>query len=88
MRRLTLNKIASVAMRLNLRRQVVLGAEIPAETGTVVVGRETHLGVGVSVRNNLTLGARSVVGVGAAVVADLPDDVVAVGVPARVVRRR
>jgi hypothetical protein len=39
MRRLTLNKIASVATRLNLRRQVVLGTEIPAETGTLVVGR-------------------------------------------------
>jgi sugar O-acyltransferase (sialic acid O-acetyltransferase NeuD family) len=56
--------------------------------GTVVVGDESHLGVGVCVRNNLSIGARTVVGVGAAVVADLPDDVVAYGVPARVQRTR
>lgn len=55
--------------------------------GQVVVGRSAHLAVGVSVRNGITIGARSVVGVGAAVVSDLPDDVVAYGVPARVVRQ-
>lgn len=51
--------------------------------GTVEVGEGTWLGVGVSVRNNLTIGPWATVGVGAAVVADLPADVVAVGVPAR-----
>jgi sugar O-acyltransferase (sialic acid O-acetyltransferase NeuD family) len=52
--------------------------------GTVSVGSLTHLGVGVSVRNNLTIGSRTTVGVGAAVVSDLPDAVVAIGVPAKV----
>ncbi|MCB9671461.1 MAG: acetyltransferase [Alphaproteobacteria bacterium] len=51
--------------------------------GTVHVGEGTHLGVGVSVRNNVRIGSWSVVGVGAAVVSDLPDDVVCIGVPAR-----
>ena len=39
MRRVTVNKIASIAQRLALRKQVVLGPDIPAQTGTVVVGR-------------------------------------------------
>ena len=39
MRRITVNKIASVAARLDLRRQVVLGKDIPATTGTVIAGR-------------------------------------------------
>lgn len=39
MRRLTLNKIASVTANLALRRQVVLGEDIPAVSGTVVAGR-------------------------------------------------
>ncbi len=54
--------------------------------GTVSVGEGAHLGVGVNVRNNLAIGAWTMVGVGAAVVADLPEKVVAYGVPARVVR--
>lgn len=39
MRRITVNKIASVAARLDLRKQVVLGQTIPATTGTVIAGR-------------------------------------------------
>jgi sugar O-acyltransferase (sialic acid O-acetyltransferase NeuD family) len=50
--------------------------------GTVTIG----VGVGASVRNNVVIGEWSVVGVGAAVVADLPAHVVAFGNPARVQR--
>ncbi|MCP5023970.1 MAG: hypothetical protein GY930_19665 [bacterium] len=39
MKRITLNKIASVTRNLHLRQQVVLGTEIPAEIGTVVACR-------------------------------------------------
>jgi len=39
MKRVTVNKIASVTAALHLRRQLVLGKEIPARAGTVVVGR-------------------------------------------------
>lgn len=53
--------------------------------GEVVVGEGTHLAVGVRSRNRIRIGAWSVVGVGAAVVKDIPDRVVAYGVPARVV---
>ncbi|MES1182699.1 MAG: NeuD/PglB/VioB family sugar acetyltransferase [Myxococcales bacterium] len=54
--------------------------------GQVTVGRRAHLAVGVSVRNGVRIGDGSLVGVGAAVVADLPHAIVAVGVPAKVVR--
>ncbi|MDF3072326.1 MAG: putative acetyltransferase [Polyangiaceae bacterium] len=54
--------------------------------GEVRVGEGAHLGVGVSVRNRARIGEWSVVGVGAAVVTDLPDRIVAYGVPARVMR--
>jgi acetyltransferase EpsM len=55
--------------------------------GEVSLGPGTHLGVGVSVRNKAQIGSWSIVGVGAAVIADLPDSVVAFGVPAVVIRR-
>jgi maltose O-acetyltransferase len=51
------------------------------------VGSGAWLGGGVIVGPGVTVGERTVVGAGAVVVRDLPADVVAVGNPARVVRR-
>jgi maltose O-acetyltransferase len=44
------------------------------------------LGGGVIVGPGVTIGTNSVVGAGAVVVRDLPANVVAVGIPARVIR--
>lgn len=54
--------------------------------GSCEIGRAALVGIGVSVLPNMTIGARSVIGAGAAVARDIPADVIAVGVPARVVK--
>jgi sugar O-acyltransferase (sialic acid O-acetyltransferase NeuD family) len=56
--------------------------------GTVQIGARTALGVGANVVHRVTIGADTVVGAGALVLDDLPDGVVAYGVPTRVVRTR
>jgi sugar O-acyltransferase (sialic acid O-acetyltransferase NeuD family) len=56
--------------------------------GHVTVGERTALGLGASVIHGVTIGAATVVGAGAVVLTDVPDLVVAHGVPARVVRSR
>jgi len=56
--------------------------------GSVQVGELTHLGVGTAVLPGVQIGARSVIGAGAVVICDIPDGVIAVGVPARVIKRR
>lgn len=56
--------------------------------GGVQVGDQSWIGIGASVRQLVRIGNRVMVGAGAAVVADVPDDVTVVGVPARVVRER
>jgi acetyltransferase EpsM len=55
--------------------------------GRVRVGRGTWVGIGATVIDRVTLGAGSIVGAGAVVLDDVPDGVVAYGVPARVRRR-
>ena len=55
--------------------------------GTVTVGEEAFIGTGASVIPGMRIGARTTVGAGAVVVEDLPPDVVAMGVPARVTRQ-
>jgi sugar O-acyltransferase (sialic acid O-acetyltransferase NeuD family) len=54
--------------------------------GNVSVGEGCYLGIGSSVIQGITIGAWTTVGAGAAVVRDLPDNVTAVGVPARVIK--
>jgi len=52
----------------------------------VSIGARTLIGLGATVLSGCRIGADTIVGAGAVVVEDLPDHVVAVGVPARVVR--
>lgn len=54
----------------------------------VTVGLGAHIGAGATVKQLISIGARSVVGAGAVVVSDVPDDTVAVGVPARPLKKR
>lgn len=50
------------------------------------IERGAWVGVGATISDRLTIGAWSIVGAGAVVVRDIPNGVVAYGVPARVVR--
>jgi UDP-N-acetylbacillosamine N-acetyltransferase len=54
--------------------------------GNVTIGEATMVGVGSAVRDRVRIGAGCVIGAGAAVVCDIPDGALAVGVPARVMR--
>jgi sugar O-acyltransferase (sialic acid O-acetyltransferase NeuD family) len=54
--------------------------------GQIRVGSQTMIGAGTVIRENLRIGARTVVGAGSVVVKDLPDDVTAWGVPAKIMR--
>lgn len=55
--------------------------------GHVEIGRGAHVGLGAVVLPDCRVGALSVIGAGAVVDRDLPGGVVAVGVPARIIRR-
>jgi acetyltransferase EpsM len=53
--------------------------------GRVSIGRGTWLGIGAVVKEKVKIGARTIVGAGAVVVSDIPEGVLAYGVPARVI---
>lgn len=56
--------------------------------GGVTIGAAAWVGIGSSVIQGVTIGAGAVVGAGSVVVRDVPESVVAFGVPARVRRSR
>jgi sugar O-acyltransferase (sialic acid O-acetyltransferase NeuD family) len=55
--------------------------------GGAILGRLSWLGIGATIIHGITVGSGTIVGAGAVVIRDVPDDVIAVGVPA-VVRRK
>ena len=57
-----------------------------ALAGGVKVGSYTQIGIGASVREGITIGDNVIVGAGAVVVKDIPDNVVVVGNPAKILR--
>jgi len=55
-----------------------------ALAGNVEIGCESFLGAGSCVVPGVRIGSRAIVGAGSVVVRDIPDDVTAMGVPARI----
>jgi sugar O-acyltransferase (sialic acid O-acetyltransferase NeuD family) len=71
--------------RIGAHAHIAPGARL---AGGVTVGSETLVGIGSVVLLYKTIGSRTVVGAGAAVTSDLESDAVAVGVPARIIKRK
>ena len=78
------NAGAIVSHDCNVGDFVTLGPNAAA-AGHVTVGAQTLIGVGSSIRPWVRIGSRCEIGAGAAAVSDVPDDMAAIGVPARAV---
>jgi len=75
-----------------IEHDCVIGDHVHIATGarlasTVHVGEGSHIGLGASIRQCIHIGRNAIVGAGAVVVDDVPDNVIVVGVPARILRR-
>jgi sugar O-acyltransferase (sialic acid O-acetyltransferase NeuD family) len=89
----TIGKNAIINTGATVDHDCVLGEAVHLSPGVhlgggVTVGDETWIGIGAVVLDGRTVRERSIVGAGAVVTHDLPHDVVAYGVPARVIRAR
>jgi len=67
--------------------QIVRGQPLQSKGG-IVIGNDAWLGTGVIVVDGVRIGQGAVIGAGSVVTQDVPDGAVAVGVPARVIKRR
>ncbi|HYM60465.1 MAG TPA: acetyltransferase [Thermoanaerobaculia bacterium] len=71
----------------------ILGDFVHVSAGATVganvrIGDEAFIALGASVASERRVGARTIIGAGAVVVRDIPDDVIAYGVPARITSYR
>lgn len=59
----------------------------PRKTGPVTIGENVYIGCGVTVLHGVTIGKNSMIGAGAIVVNDIPANSIAIGMPAKVIRK-
>ena len=90
--RVHIGKHCIVNIRASVSHDCVLGDFVnvnPGATvcGNVTIGESAYIGAGAVIKEKINIGAGSVIGAGAVVVGDLPPNVTAVGVPARVIRQ-
>jgi len=55
--------------------------------GSCCIKKSVYIGIGAVVSDHITIGSNSVIGAGAVVIEDVPDNVLVVGVPARIIKR-
>ena len=57
-----------------------------AVAGRVIIKKGAYLGIGSTVKEYVTIGKNAIIGAGSVVLEDIPDNVVAVGIPAKVIK--
>jgi sugar O-acyltransferase (sialic acid O-acetyltransferase NeuD family) len=82
-----LNRGLSIGHDTELGEYVTLSPGVSI-AGMVNVGSMTTVGIGATIIDELKIGNNSFVGAGAVVVNDVPDNVLVVGVPAKIVKKR
>lgn len=80
------NTMAIVGHDVQVAEDAVISAMVNLG-GAVKVGQRAYVGMGAIIREKLTVGADSIVSMGSVVHRDVPEEVIAMGDPARVVRR-
>ena len=55
--------------------------------GAVIIGRFTYLGLSAVIKEGVKIGNNTIIGMGSVVYKDVPDEVVALGNPARPIKK-
>lgn len=87
-----IGKHVNLNLDCTVGHDVVIGDFVNISPGVHISGYCTlkegcDIGTGVNILPHVTIGRNSVIGAGAAVTKDIPDNVVAVGVPAKVIKK-
>ncbi len=82
-----LNSAVTVDHDTILQDNVIIGPGVHIP-GHVKVRSHTFIGVGSSCVNSVTIGSNCLIGAGSVVTKNIPDNVIAAGVPARVIREK
>jgi acetyltransferase EpsM len=82
----SVNRAATIGHHTHVGDFVTIGPGVNL-AGNCRIGPAVYIGIGATIVDHITIGAHSVVGAGAVVTEDVPERVLVVGVPAKIVKR-
>jgi acetyltransferase EpsM len=82
----SVNRGATIGHHTRIEDFVTMGPGVNL-AGNCRIGAASYIGIGATIIDNLTIGSHSVVAAGAVVTENVPDRVLVMGVPAKVVKR-
>ena len=80
-----LNSGVSIDHDANIQDNVIITPGVHF-AGSVTVGKGSFIGIGVNCINDITIGQNCIIAAGSVITKDIPDGVLAAGVPAKVIR--
>ncbi|MCL2633260.1 MAG: acetyltransferase [Oscillospiraceae bacterium] len=88
----TIGESVAIHPNTNIGHDSVVGNDVVfspfvALSGHCIVGDEVYLGVGAIVKERITIGKNTIIGMGSAVMRDIQEDVIALGNPARAMKK-
>jgi UDP-3-O-[3-hydroxymyristoyl] glucosamine N-acyltransferase LpxD len=80
-----INNLCHIAHNVKIHDYCIITAGVII-CGSTEIGKNTYIAPGAIIKNQLTIGENSLIGMGAVVLADVEDNKVVVGIPAKVIR--
>lgn len=85
---IVIHKRCVIGKNCHISQNVTLGGGGGPEGGLPILGDNVTVGTGAVILGNVHIGNNVIIGANAVVLSDIPDNAVAVGVPAKVVKYR
>jgi sugar O-acyltransferase (sialic acid O-acetyltransferase NeuD family) len=81
----TINRQVSIGHHTSIGKFTTLNPGCKLAGGSVV-GSDTTIGMGANIFNDINIGSNSIIGAGSLVTKDIPDNVLAYGIPAKIIK--
>lgn len=80
-----INRAVVIGNNVTISKYVTLSPGVNIG-GNTIIGESTFIGMGAIILDHITIGSNSIVGAGAVVTKNIPDNVLVMGIPARIIK--
>lgn len=84
---IVINSYSKIGNDCSIRHGVTIGNK-NSEKDCPKIGNNCNIGAGAKILGNIKIGDNVTIGANAVVIADIPDDSIAVGIPARIIKKK